>query len=209
MKTLALVLSAMVFCAATAVRGDLVINSGFEDNNPVDGNFGDDWGSFGSQAFLDFFANGNPGHATFFADNAGNSGGFYQQGIAGAPGDVYQFSIDAAFEANWSATTSFGLEFYEADDSTMIDSITVEIPVPLSYTGYSNYVMQATAPAGTVYVRPIVTYGSVTDVQGSSEAATFDNAMLTIIPEPSAGLLLLGGAGLLAIGRRWRPAARI
>ncbi len=206
MKTVILTICVLIAGGIGLARGDMITNPGFEDTN-ADTSFGDSWGSYGNVAFMDFFPNGNPGHATFFADNAANSGGFFQQGILATVGNEYRFSIDAAFESNWSATTEFGLEFYQSDDATLVSSTLVGIFKP-AFTSYDTYAMQATAPVGAVYVRPIVKYGTVTDVQGFNEAATFDNASLTVVPEPSVGLLLLGGAGLLGLIRRRLPVAR-
>lgn len=178
-------LLAWFLVAIATARAELISNPSFEDNN-ADGTVGDDWSSFGAQAFMDFYANGNPGHATFFADKESNVGGIFRQGISATAGQEYEFSIDAAFEANWSARVQFGMEFYVADDATSVGESLILIQAPLPDTTYHTYTMKAVAPVGTIYVRPIVRYDGVTDVQGSSEAAMFDNAHLNAVPRPDA-----------------------
>jgi hypothetical protein len=171
--------------STAALRAELAGNPELLDLNH-DRHFGDQWGNFGAASFLDYFPNGNPGHAVFYADQVENSGGFFQQGTRAVAGAKYTFSIDAAFEANWSAHVRFGLEFYPDDDETSLGETLVEIEEPLPDTSYHTYTMSAIAPSGSVYVRPIVRYDDVVNVQGSNESATFDNAHLEEIPPPGS-----------------------
>ena len=135
------------------------LNPSFGD--PVgDGLFpADFWGTFGAAAIdFEFFSNGNPGHATIFADGAGNSGGIFQQGVAAIPGESYTFSVDLSFEANYDADTRMVLEFYGSDDGFLIGLEEMEI-IEIPDAGYITYQMEATAPlACTRFVRPLMIF---------------------------------------------------
>lgn len=197
MKTTLLV-SAIAIAASPALATNLITNPGFEDLD-TDGSFGDGWGSFGAQAFLDFFNNGNPGHATLFGDNPANFGGFFQAAIPAVPNTLYEFQIDANFESNWDARTRFGLEFYEADDATAVGTpILVEVSEILG--SYNTISMTGVAPAGAAIIRPIVIMDQVV-ASGGGRAATFDNAILTVVPAPGAAAAI-GLAGIALAKRR-------
>lgn len=159
----------------TCVDDNLIENPGFEDQ-VGDGNFGDFWGTFDNVGFLDFFGNGNPGHAVFFADLFFNFGTLFQAGIPGEAGVEYSLSADVSFEDLWDARFEFGLEFYDADDATLLDSTIVEV-TPMLGGGYNTYDMTATSPAGTFFVRPVFFFDFVAS-EGPMRAATIDNAVL-------------------------------
>lgn len=196
---------AIAIVSPAAVKADLVVdivNPGFEDLDG-DGQFGDGWGSFGNAGFNNFF--GANGHASLFADTAGNSGGVFQAGIAGVAGAEYTFTLtDVNFENNANADFSFGLEFFESDDSTLISSQTVSF----SSESEAETPFVAIAPAGTVFVRPIISFSNAAPlVEGPNNSANvfvFDVALTaTAVPEPSS-LLLFGAAVSAAALRRRR-----
>ena len=197
----------LFLCAAASVgltasaSASLITNGGFLDTNS-DGDFGDGWGTFGAAAVnFEFFPNGNPGHATLFADNTDNFGGVFQVGISASAGTEYEFSIDGQFEGEWDARLRFGLEFYAADDATKIGESLIEITddSAVAGMGYMTYAMSAVAPVGSAFVRPIVLFDQVLSA-GGSRASTWDNASL--VPAPGAAALL--GFGVIAAGRRRR-----
>ena len=168
--------AATVDNAVLSVADDnLLYNPGMDDVLG-DGGFGDLWGVYGAAGFDDFYTSDGPGHAIFYGDTVGNSGGFYQQSIPATPGAEYRFKIDASFEIFWEADTFIGLEFYGADDATLLDSRVVELSEVLD-VGYYPVSVTAIAPAGAVFVRPIVQYDNVL-FSGTLQAATFDGAEL-------------------------------
>ncbi len=177
---------------------ELLVNPGFEDLD-LDGNYGDNWGSFGAAGFNAFF--GPNGHASFFSENPGNFGGVFQVGIAGAEGVEYQFDLlDVRLESNIDANYRFGLEFFQGDDATKIgDALT---PISLATTGDGlSFSMTAVAPAGTMFVRPIIQYDNVVSTAGGQENAFVFGASLTVVPAP-AGLGVLAAGGLCCARRR-------
>lgn len=157
------------------------INPGFGDE-AGDGRNGDYWGSFGAAALdLDFFNNGNPGHATFFADMLGNQGGVFQRGLPAQAGETYIFEVDIAAEAEYDATTQVGLEFYGSDDGFLLAVGSTDVPIAPG-AGYRRYTFAATAPMTpfVAYARPIVRF-SDPQTAGPSRAATIDNGVVRAV----------------------------
>lgn len=188
----ALIAASLMGSVASA---ELLPNPGFDDLGG--GSLGEGWGKFGAADFNDFFG-GNP-HASFFSDNPGNFGGVFFLGIPGAAGVNYQFDLlDVRLEENIDADYFFGLEFYEGDDATQISSSQVSIDLTTTGDGLS-FSMNAVAPVGTVFVRPIIRFENVRSTASGQENAFVFNTSLT--PEPSS-LVLLGLAGLTLLRRR-------
>lgn len=190
-------------------RADLITNPGFEDTDS-NGSFGDGWGTFGAAGFNAFF--GANGHASLFLNTPGNSGGVFQSGIAGSFGNFYTFSLDdVLIEPNARATDlSFGLEFFESDDNTIISSSLASIAsvTPASGLSFSH---TAAAPVGTAFVRPIISFsGAFTPampVSGGANVFVFDTTLTaTAVPEPSSVFLFAAAsvAGLVIHRRRKR-----
>lgn len=198
-----------IVCAAGAVlasvpalgQTELLTNPGFQNS---DGSAsGDGWGTFGNVSFDTFF--GPNGHASFFADGPGNSGGVFQQGIAAVEGATYEFTLtDVRIEDNFNANFSFGLEFYAADDTTQLDVVLVSIdtndPSDGLITGDGlSFTMSAEAVAGAVFVRPIILFDGPAPLgNGQANAFVFD---ATLVPGPGAAAVLAIG-GLAATRRR-------
>ena len=189
MKRLTLSFCLLLAFSASGSATELLTNPDFDSA-------GTGWGKFGNADFNNFFGNE---HASLFMDNPGNSGGFFQLGISATPGLEYTFELpNVRIEENAAANLRFGLEFYEADDTTKLGETIV--PIPLTTTGDGlAFSMAATAVAGTAIVRPIVLFDNVTSTANGQENAFFFSASLTV-PEP--GSLLLVGAGGLALLRR-------
>lgn len=137
----------------------LNLNPGFGD--PIaDGLFpADFWATFGAAAVdFEFFPFTDPGHATLFADGAGNSGGIFQQGVPAIPGESYTMTVALSFEANYDADTFIGLEFYGSDDGFLIGAAESEI-TEIVDSQYIIYTLEGTAPLSfTRFVRPVVRF---------------------------------------------------
>ncbi len=154
---------------------NLISNPGFEDLNG-DGDFGDSWGRWGDTNFNDYWS-GNA-HASLFADAFGNNGGIYQQGIPGTVGQTYQFDLlNVRIEDNADADFRFGLEFFPADDATLIQEVLIPLDTSTPGDGLT-FSMSAPAPAGTVYVRPMIRFDNVQSVAGNQDNVfVFDTAL--------------------------------
>lgn len=181
---------------------NLLTNPGFldTDGDPNDPSpVGDDWGAFGNAGFNDFFGSTNP-HASLFGGDALNSGGFFQQGISGTPGVTYQFDlIGTRIESSWDADLQFGVEFYAADDATKLGETKVMIDTATRIANGTIdgnvFSMQATAPVGTAFARPIAQFDNVNfGYVGQSQANVFPfNSYLSEVPAPSGELLKNSG----------------
>ncbi|MEN0019269.1 MAG: hypothetical protein AAF747_00130 [Planctomycetota bacterium] len=182
---------------------NLTRNAAFADVND-DGDFGDEWGVFGAAAVnFTFFgdevpfipnplpgspnnnSDDNPGHATLFGDRPGNDGGVFQTGIPAVPGETYEITIRIQWEENWDARTRFGLEFFAADDSTLLSAFVDEIVDERVGEGYQRFDLSATAPAFTAFVRPIILFDQVNVPNNptSGAAATVDNVQVRVADE--------------------------
>ncbi len=142
---------------------NLLRNPGFLDTDS-NGEFGDHWGSFGATGFHDYWG-GNP-HASLFGDWFDNIGAVFQLGLPALPGEAYEFDLlDTRIEENWDADLYAGIEFYAADNATKISETLVLLDtaarLALGLTDGNVFSMQATAPAGAKYARPIIRFDNV------------------------------------------------
>ena len=174
------ILLALLFILIQTVQGysedNLIINPSFEDVD-LDGAVGDAWGAFGAAGFNDFFG-GNP-HASLFADNIGNFGGVFQVGIPADPDAVsYTFTLeDVRLEENIDCNARFGLEYFQADDSTLIFEDLVQIDLSTTGDGL-RFSMTSDAVAGAAFVRPIIRFDEVVSTADSQENCFVFNTSL-------------------------------
>ena len=204
MRFVAVCLAVFLLCGGGRALGvtNLVTNPGFLDLTPATTGsgspFGDGWGFFANADANEFFGVGNP-HASLFADTPGNNGGFFQQGIAGNPGTTFQFDlIDTRVEPNFDADLRFGIEFYQADDTTKVGETIVAADTATRIANGTldgnTFSMQATAPAGTAFARPIVLFGPAPNPGSADEEQIFVfNTHLSEVPAPGGELLKNGG----------------
>lgn len=158
------------------------------------------WGKWGAVDFYDWGGNLPDwwGASTaFYANTAGNSGGIFDWDIAGNAGVTYDLAVDFWFQQVFDAHVTLSLEYYADDNSTLLgtDSLTLTPgDVYISdgteseeWMRWQNYSLAgAPAPAGTAYVRPGISYDSVT---GNSNQWFFaDN--VTVTPEPATFVAL-------------------
>lgn len=170
---------------------NLAINPGFQDLNH-DGKFGDGWDASGQVSFKSDSGTGHSGTVRFDGGTKGNAGEVRGSSIAANPGVLYRLTVTGAFAAHWHALTQFGLQFIAADHVTILanDDQRIYPPNP-GITTDRNYSMTATAPAGTVFMRPVIRFADAAGT-GSSRSATFNNVSLTI--ETNQVLSILGSS---------------
>lgn len=161
---------------------------------------GDDWGVF----FKAFSGGGANGPAT----------GHLYQDVSGSAGMTYSLTGWAGAEANYLATRSvFALDFLNAS-STVIGSQELDLAAAGLFTAngqpfnYKQYVVTATAPAGTATVRARVSMiDGIANPAGGGQAFVVDDFTLAVVPEPSTAMLgLFGFVALLGIRMRKRSA---
>jgi hypothetical protein len=207
MKRLVLILPALGLALSAANAQNLLSNGNFNDpalGDPPTGwtqwSWGNGWAnhennvgvSYDSTYYIVAGAGGDPG----------GGGGFYQT-VPGTAGTEYQLDVLSGADAWWLPTGTMTMFFLDSGD-VELGSATRNTVDPADYGGaydvahpWAPYSLTATAPAGTTQVK----------VEFAANWATgsiwFENASLTVVPEPSiAGLFLLGSA--LFLGYRTR-----
>lgn len=195
-----IVLAAAALASAPALAG-------LELLSDPDFNIGDGaWGRFGNADFNDFF--GGNRHASLFADGQGNFGGFFQLGIAGAAGTAYRLTLtDVRIEQNFNANFRVGLEFYLGDDATKIGEQFAIIDTNSLNDGLItgdglSFSVDAFAPAGTVFVRPVFLFDNAAPSSGSQANAFVFAASLRVVPAPGMIATGLAALGLTSARRR-------
>ncbi len=190
---------------------NLLANPGFEDIDPnlsTGGGspYGDYWGNFGATDFNAFWGTGNA-HASLFGDWFDNTGGIFQQGIAGEAGVRYQFTLyDVRIESSFDADLYLGVEYYAADDATKLGETLALLDTAArlanAQTDNNNFTMQGTAVPGTVWVRPIVRFDNVNpDYFAQSQANVFPfGSFFSVAPWPGDEYLKNGGFEDVAVG---------
>lgn len=197
MKTTKIFIVAAAVCASN-LQAATLLNPGFL-------NSGEGWTSFGAAGFNEFFGPENP-HASFFADNPGNSGGVFQTGIVATVGNIYTFALtDFLVEENFGGTIAVALEFYEADDMTLIAAesfslaqlISDPTPAPGTFT------ITSTAPVGSVFVRPLISFANADGSGTSAENFfVFETSLTDVVPEPTTALFGVLGMAFFCLRRR-------
>ena len=216
MKTIVALLSAVALTTSITQGQNLLLNGDF--NSPSSVAAPDNWsiwtfgGGYANHEILTTtLINGthnntgnydNSYQMTVGAASSSGGGGVYQI-VPGTAGLTYDLNVDAGAQAWWLPTGQIRLFFLDATSTqlglTQINT-TDSIHSPDQYdvgVAYQHYsILNAVAPVGTTQVKvEFAGYG------GGS--AWFDNAVLTVVPEPSTLGLVACGAALL-LGRNLR-----
>jgi hypothetical protein len=164
--------------------GNLLLNAGFEIG-PAGGAEAPNWGRYGNGGQENWAAETGTNGYVFPGWVNGGFGGIYQGvSVSMAQGNVFTFSIDGNVEANFTSSaneTWMKLEFWVNGESNPRYSLTNDIYSALKANSgtWRTYTMTVTnGVSGINEVRALVGYGNAQDV-GGSQAARFDNAVLT------------------------------
>jgi len=179
-------------------RPNKISNSGYELPGGTGVHFSLDggWESEGNAFFGPVFDNSldGSGSAVLITKGVGNAGAISQHDIGSdtqqIAGTAYQFSIDALFQNDvaggkeYDADTYLGLEFYAADDQTLVHGSEMDFMTLIEpNTEDNDYRVFRTefivAPAGSYFVRPVVRFDNVG--VDSTGALYVDNAYLQIV----------------------------
>ncbi|MEM9083296.1 MAG: hypothetical protein AAGB34_06845 [Planctomycetota bacterium] len=193
---------AAVLNVNTATTNRLV-NPGMLDlASPVDF-FADHWNIFnGTFNFgndpVNFFPFQTPNHAFFDAADPNNAdGGVFQQGIPTLAGETYtlyaHISTEGGVVQGEGAVSLFvSLEFYDESDGRIgTGNLATDVP-PLAVTklpvqtinsiGYQRFEVTVTAPAGAVFMRPVIGWegGPIPNNPNEGEAILIDDVVLQL-----------------------------
>ena len=221
MKRIATLLAISCFAAVTAGAQNLLVNGDFNTPNSAGPNPAPapwstwawpDWNSAWDNQQNDASSfDGSPYMAVGNGNGSGYATGFYET-VAATPGLSYQLTVDSGAQAWWRPEGEMRLIFLDSGNNVLAQSTVVTVD-PNAWTAWdqgqpwSLFTVIATAPANTTEAKVefVMNGGQVAAWGGGT--VWFDNASLTVVPEP--GVLALGAmatALLLAHSRRNRPA---
>jgi hypothetical protein len=207
MKTISVLLSAVWLAAGAANAQNLLLNGDF--NDPATGDpptgwtpwaWGNGWANHENNAGVTY--DGSHYLVAGAAGDPGGGGGFYQI-LPATAGMQYKLDVLSGADAWWLPTGTMTLFFLDSS-AVELGSATRNTVDPADYGGlydiphpWAPYSLTAIAPAGTAEVK----------VEFAANWATgsiwFENASLSVVPEPSvAGLLALGSVLLLGYRSR-------
>jgi hypothetical protein len=202
-------LVAVACLAAGVANANLLINGDF--NDPASGAAPTDWNvwSWGGG-----WANheNNPsvsydGSYYFVAGAAGGAGGGINQTVAATAGTEYQLTVLSGADAWWQPHGGMTMFFLDSSD-VQVGLATRQTVDPAVYGNtfdkphpWASYVLTAIAPANTAKIK--VEF----DANWNTGSTWFENADLTVVPEPGTAALVVVGSALL-IGCRSRRNAK-
>ena len=137
--------------------------------------------------------------------NFGGSGaavGVYQI-VAGSAGSTYDLSVESGAQNWWWPDGYMSIIFLDSSSDVLGQQ---NLDVTTGITGYDqgsawqSYSLSATAPTGTTQVKAEFV-GDYNSSSGGGGTVFFDNADLTVVPEPSTWGIA-AGAGVMLLGLR-------
>jgi hypothetical protein len=201
MKKLAILLSAICLITGAASGQNLLLNGDF--NSPASGAWPDNWSgwSWGSgwanhENNTGVSYDGSYYLVTGASGGSGGGGGFFQT-VSATAGTQYKLDVLSGADAWWLPTGTMTMFFLDSS-AVQLGTATRNTVDPADYGNqydiahpWAAYSLAATAPFGTTQVK----------VEFAANWATgsiwFENASLTVVPEPGTVTLAAAGAALL------------
>jgi hypothetical protein len=222
MKKVSALFSVLCLAAGIANAQNLLLNGNFNSpNNPGPNPAPAPWstwtwpdwnGAWANQQIDGSSFDGSPYMAVGNGNGSGYSVGLYQI-VGGNAGLSYTLSVESGAQAWWRPEGEMRLIFLDAGNTVLVQNTLVTVD-PNAWSGYDQgqgwglFSLTATAPANTTEVKAeFVMNGGQVGAWGGG-TVWFDNASLTVIPEPGTFGLLAAGAAL-ALGYQRRNARRV
>jgi hypothetical protein len=212
MKKAAILFSTCCLAAGIASAQNLLPNGNF--NSPVssawpDGWTGWSWGSgWANHENLTNVTYDGSYYLVTGGQNSGSGGGGFYQTIPGAAGTTYKLSVMSGADAWWLPYGEMRIFFLDSSNNQLGPTFIKPTVDPAVYGQnydiahpWASYSETAMAPVGTTQIKV-----EFAEPNGTG-SVWFENAVLSVIPEP--GMLSLAGCGmalLLARNRKDRRA---
>jgi hypothetical protein len=197
----------LVILALLAVTGiasaDLLSNGDFElgENDPGDATqpntfIATSWSEWHSGGWSNREESGPTGFSYALGNAGGYGAGVFQDVAVADDGATYKLSFDASLDNWWMNSGYIKIEFLDAAEAQVgfVESPHFTQPGYDAGIPWTTYSLIGTAPAGTEIVR------AIGGTYGEGGTARFDNAVLTVVPEPATMALL--GLGALVLRRK-------
>jgi hypothetical protein len=212
MRRIVVLLSAVCLAAGAVNAQNLLLNGDF--NSPASGAWPDNWSgwSWGTGWANHENNTGVSYDGSYYlvagASGGGGGGGGFFQTVSASAGTQYRLDVLSGADAWWLPTGTMTMFFLDSS-AVQLGTATRNTVDPAVYGNnydiphpWESYSLTATAPAGTTDVK----------VEFAANWATgsiwFENASLTVIPEPSVAALITLGSAFLIGHRSRRNAAR-
>jgi hypothetical protein len=223
MRRIVVLLSTVCLAAGAANAQNLLLNGDF--NSPASGAWPDNWSQWSwGTGWANHENNAGVSYDSSYylvagaSGGSGGGGGFFQT-VSATAGTEYNLTVLSGADAWWLPTGTMTMFFLDSS-AVQLGTATRNTVDPAVYGPlwpvtpenpngaydkphpWESYSLTATAPAGTTDVK----------VEFSANWATgsiwFENASLTVVPEPGTVALLALGSALLLGYRSRRNAAR-
>ena len=225
MKAIITITSVVCLVANLAQAQNLLLNGYFNSQNVVTSSGGgENYGAAPDNWTVWTYSPGNDAWANRQVDNtssfdgsfymglgsfggAGDASGVYQT-VSGTTGLTYDLTVESGVQNWWWPDGTMALSFLDGSGNVLGSASVLDVTTGItSYDSglpWRSFDVNATAPTGTVQVK--VEFSALHNSStGGGGTVFFDNAVLTVVPEPSAMAVVAFG-GIAALG--WRRVFR-
>lgn len=197
MKKVVAVCFAMIGLMASLAHANLLVNGDFNDPNSVAAptawstwSYGGGWANHQNNTSgpLD----GVDGSYYMAVGGGSGAGGGVYQIVPGLAGATYTLTVDSGAQAWWLPYGEMRMFFLDASSNQLSESFQPTVDPAVYGQNYdiphpwSNFTLTAVAPADTAEVKV-----ELAEPNGTG-TVWFDNAVLTVVPEPNSLALVIG-----------------
>jgi hypothetical protein len=210
MKRISVLISIVTLATGIASAQNLLLNGDF--NSPNSTAAPDSWSTWSYGGGWANHQNNTSGpldgvDGSFYmaTGGGGSAGGGVYQTVAGTAGLTYQLTVDSGAQAWWLPYGEMRIFFLDASSTQLAEFVKPTVDPAVYGQNYdiahpwSSYSLTEVAPINTAFIKV-----EFAEPNGTG-TVWFDNASLTVVPEPSTlAMLAVGGMGMLG----WRRISR-